>query len=104
MRNKTIKEIIKVERTHSGQYQRYGDSYYEWNITTNLPENEVLDYMFDEVCKIEKERPPEEKEWQENVRYDGKHAHDIGYYFSGYYSIKRTDNGYHFTICHPYTD
>jgi len=101
---KKEKEMFEATKTHSGQYKRYGDSYYEWDIITDLPEERVLEKMFYDVCKIEKDPPPHYDEWSKNIKVGQSREFDYGYYFSGYYKIDKTDFGYHFTICHPYTD
>lgn len=99
--------MFEAKKTHSGQYKRYGDSFYEWSIKTDLPKEKVLEKCFKELAKAEY---PVYEEWSKNVRpvYEGwseeERKFDMGYYFHGYYTLNKTENGYSFTVCHPYTD
>lgn len=93
--------MIKSTHTHAGQYRRYGDFFREWEIETDEPEEAVLEYCFTELYK---RRVPEEAEWKANIRCGGPKSGDAGYYFAGYYNLKKTETGYHFTICEPYAD
>lgn len=97
--------MFEFKKTHSGQYKRYGDSFYEWDIKTDLHKDEVLQKCFKDICKLKDDISyPEFKEWQKNICIDGEKRDDIGYYFHGYYTLKEIEGGYHFTVCHPYTD
>ena len=90
--------IKKVECVHSGQYHAYGDSFSVWDITlednAEVSEEDILAYCFAEISK---HKVQSKKEWQEN--YD-----DAGSYFSGYYELVKTPQGYRYTKCSPYTD
>ena len=94
--------MFEAKKIHSGQYKRYGDSFYKWIIKTDLPKEKVLEKCFKELAKAEY---PEYAEWLKNINDDKKG--DMGYYFHGYYTLERVngyDYGYGFTVCHPYTD
>ena len=93
------KKLFEAKKTHSGQYKRYGDSFYEWEITTDLPKEKVLEKCFTELAKAEY---PTKEEWQKNIINEKKG--DLRYYFYGYYDLVKTNNGYNFIVCHPYTD
>lgn len=94
--------MFKAEQTHSGQYRRYGDSFYEWDIETDLPESEALERCFTELNGGTK--LPEKTEWHKNTGYGGSRQYDMGYYFAGYYTLIKTETGCHFTICRPFMD
>ena len=98
--------MFEAKRIHSGQYRRYGDSFYEWEITTNLPKEKVLEKCFKELAKSEY---PTKEEWTNNINNEKKD--DMSYYFHGYYTfteaffdVDSDAKGYYFTVCHPYTD
>lgn len=94
--------MIKAKMTHNGQYRRYGDSFKEWDIETDEPKEDVLAYCFKELYKYE---VPEETEWRKTIREGDLFEKGLGsYYFSGYYTLKKTQDGYHFTVCLPFTD
>lgn len=93
--------MFEAKKTHSGQYKRYGDSFYEWDIFTDLDEETVLNKCFKDVCKS---TYPKFEEWQTNIRVGEAREYDYGYYFHGYYTLIKTEYGYHFTVCPPYTD
>lgn len=95
--------MFEYKKTHSGQYRRYGDSFYKWDIETDLPKEEVLKKCFEELADKWDHDLPEQNEWKLNVRSGGSHEYDYGYYFAGYYSLHKTNGGYEFTICKPYT-
>ena len=98
--------MFKAKKTHSGQYKRYGDSFYEWKVISDLPKEEVLHKCFTDLAKSEY---PTKQEWVKNI--NGEMKNNMGYYFHGYYTFTKSffdvdDNadGYYFTVCHPYTD
>lgn len=93
---------MNVKPIHSGQYKRYGDSYYVWEIETNgESREEVLQYIRENV--FETDLPPAD-EWAANVRFGGAKFNDAAYYFRGCYTLELTDNGYRFTVIIPYCD
>lgn len=96
-------EVIKTEQTHSGQYKRYGDSFYEWNITVKAgaTKEEVLAY-----CQEHFGKRRSKEEWSELSV--GQYNPEV--YFGGYYELSgptKFEDGidmYHYTLCSPYTD
>lgn len=92
--------MIEAKQTHCGQYKRYGDFFREWEIMTNLPEEEVIEWCFENLLK---RKVPPEREWHANI-IGGEKNGDYRYYFAGYYSISKIDGGYKFVVCVPYTD
>ena len=93
--------MIEAKQTHCGQYKRYGDTFKEWDITSDLPKEEVVKWCFDNLTNRE---VPESAEWHANIRIGGAKSGDAGYYFAGYYTFKKVDNGYRFVICEPNAD
>lgn len=93
---------MEVKQIHCGQYKRYGDFFRVWEVKTdNKNKEEVLEYLFENVYK---RKVPLSGEWHANVRYGGEKFNDLGYYFTGYYSLTEIDGGYKFTVCEPYAD
>lgn len=98
--------MFKAKRIHSGMYRRYGDSFYEWEVISDLHKEEVLQKCFLDLAKAEY---PTREEWINNINNEKKD--DMSYYFHGYYTFTKSffdldnnANGYYFTVCHPYTD
>ena len=89
--------MFKATRTHSGQYHRYGDSFFEWDIETDENKEDVLERCVKDFCHGEHPKD----EWEKEIRI---RKGDYGYYFGGWYALKPTSDGYQFTICHPFTD
>ncbi len=88
-----VKQIhAELKWTHAGQYHPYGDTYRECEIHTNedIPEKDIL-LLVKNGSKLPKE------EWQ-------KGTGDIMVYFTGWYTITKTDYGYKYIGCEPYTD
>ena len=83
--------MATVKWTHAGQYRPYGDTFRECEIYTDSPlsEEEILS-----LAKNGSKLPKEE--W--------KKSNDICIYFTGWYTITKTDYGYKYVGCEPYTD
>lgn len=83
---------VELNWTHVGQYGPYGDTYRECEIHTpdTLDEKNILELVHNNG-KLPKE------EWQ-------KGTGDIMVYFTGRYTITKTDYGYKYIGCEPYTD
>ena len=83
---------VELKWTHCGQYHPYGDTFRECEIHTNedIPEKDIL-LLVKNGSKLPKE------EWQ-------KGTGDIGVYFAGWYTITKTNYGYKYIGCEPYTD
>lgn len=93
--------MFKVEQKHSGQYRRYGDSFYEYDIETEESKEAVIDYCLTNLAKM---NVPSEDVWRKNIRRGGEHQDDYAYYFRGYYKLKKTEYGYYFTYVRPCTE
>lgn len=96
-----MRHTFKAIPIHSGQYRLYGDSYYEWDIETDLPEEKILDKC---LTACGGEGLPSKEEYRENTKYGGERWGDDIYRFRGYYEFKETEDGYRFTICKPFAD
>jgi len=92
-----------IIKTHSGQYKKYNDSFYEWDVITDSKDiEEVTNFCFKET---EMRRVPESAEYHKNIRFGiGEKSGDASYYFDGYYKLTPSKNGFHFTVCRPYCD
>ena len=76
--------MIETKLIHNGQYQRYGDYYYVWDIQTDEDTEAVKEYCF---TNLYKRRVPLEAEWKKNIISGGDKRYDYGYYFAGYYNL-----------------
>lgn len=96
--------MFYAEKTHSGQYKRYGDSYYEWDVRSDEPttQEEVTKWCMESL--LNGKQLPEYAEWSKNIRMGGEKQYDMAYYFAGYYTMKEWEGNFHFTVCKPYTD
>lgn len=92
--------MFKATQTHVGQYRRYGDFFREWDIETDLTEEQMLNEFFNTVYR---HKVPEIKEYKERINSDKRN--DFTYYFNGFYEARQKNDGtYHITICEPYCD
>lgn len=88
-----IKQLnAELKWTHCGQKHAYGDTFRECEIHTPdvLEENDIL-LLVGNGHKLPK------VEWQKNTD-------DINIYFGGWYTITKTEYGYKYIGCEPYTD
>lgn len=88
-----IKQLnAELKWTHCGQKHAYGDTFRECEIHTPdvLEENDIL-LLVGNGHKLPK------AEWQKNTD-------DISIYFGGWYTITKTEYGYKYVGCEPYTD
>lgn len=88
-----IKQLnAELKWTHCGQKHAYGDTFRECEIHTPdvLEENDIL-LLVGNGHKLPK------TEWQKNTD-------DISIYFGGWYTITKTEYGYKYIGCEPYTD
>lgn len=88
-----IKQLnAELRWTHCGQKHAYGDTFRECEIHTPdvLEENDIL-LLVGNGHKLPK------AEWQKNTD-------DISIYFGGWYTITKTEYGYKYIGCEPYTD
>lgn len=58
--------MFEARQTHSGQYKPYGDFVREWDIKSDLPQEEVIKKCFTELCK---RKLPESVEYHTEIRY-----------------------------------
>lgn len=100
--------MFNAKQTHCGQYRPYGDFFRTWEIETDLTQEEVIEKCFAELYTT---KVPQKEEWEDNIRYDGKHFGDADYYFRGYYNLERSFYSlvkdakvYRFTVCEPFAD
>lgn len=101
IQTRRIKQI-ESELLHEGQYERYGDTFRVWKITTDGEnEEEVLKYIKENVFNKDL---PSSGEWSVNIRYGAEKARDAAYYFRGCYSLEKLDDGYKYTVREPYCD
>lgn len=88
--------VMKV--VHRGQIRPFGDTYNVWEITTDKPEKEVLEFCKREI--LSNRYVPSKKEWDRN-----QNDEDMSYYFRGYYNLVEYKKGvWRFTRVLPYTD
>ncbi len=102
--------MLTSKQEHSGQYRRYGDSFYVWSITATEGETreQVLEYCRAEFNKAlgNLQDVPENGEWEPSIVYGGPRSNDPSYYFRGYYTLEKGqgDGEWVFTRCLPYCD
>ena len=99
--------MITAKRIHAGQYQRYGDWFEVYEVTSDAPitEQDVIEWSKENLSEWRPEDLPHHDEWSENITYGGPRWGDPEYYFTGYYTIrKQGENTYEVSICRPYAD
>lgn len=87
---------VTFTRVHSGQKREYGDSFYEYEVTSDLPADEV-----ERVCreKIDKALPL--AQYQAECKID----RSMDAHFRKHYRFtKRSDGAYFYSVCFPYAD
>ena len=96
---------MQAIQTHSGQYQRYGDTYNIWHVTVD--EDTDREHASEEIVKYMNEMHhlhlgefvPTEQVWREK----GDTDHRI--FWSGFYTINRLDEDkYEVLVFEPYKD
>lgn len=90
---KTI-DGVTFKNTHYGQKRAYGDSYYEYEVSSEMPAEHV-----EKVCSEQVYKAIPAAQWKaETVK--GAAA-----YFRAHYTFKETSPGkYFYQVCSPYTD
>lgn len=94
-KSKTI-DGVTFSNTQYGQKRAYGDSFYEYTVTSDLPADEV-----EKVCreKIYKAIP------LARYRAEYKAAPTMDNHFRNHYTFtKRPDGSYFYSVCSPYAD
>lgn len=93
---KTI-DGVTFTNTHRGQKHAYGDSYYEYNVTSDLEPEEV-----EKVCRESVYKAIPHAEWQEDYRKPGCSMGDA---FRPHYQFKRLGvDRYSYIVTCLYTD
>ena len=95
-KNKTI-DGVTFTNTHSGQKRAYGDSYYEYEVTSALAADEVEKVCREKVYVC----PLSEQQWRDE--YKAKPSADN--HFRSHYTFKaRPTGGYFYSVRFPYAD
>lgn len=93
---KTI-DGVTFTNTHSGQKRAYGDSFYEYDVTSELPADEV-----EAVCREKVYRAIPESEWRADYRQPGCSMEKA---FRPHYTFRATGPGsYRYVVTSLYTD
>lgn len=89
---------VSYTNTHSGQKRAYGDSFYEYDITSDLPADEV-----ERICRENVRQAIPEAEYLADYRAPGGCSMDKA--FRPHYTFKKTGDGkYFYSVCRIYTD
>ena len=94
--------MIEAKQTYCGQRVRYGDFFRVCDVHTDLPEEDAIKWCFEHLYN--NRVVPPIQEWKANIGYGAPKFNDAGYYFAGYYSTRKFEGGFEFTICEPYAD
>lgn len=88
---------VTFTNTHSGQKQAYGDSFYEYDVTSDLPAEEV-----ERVCSQSAYKAIPHAEWQADYRTTGCSMEKA---FRAHYQFKSLGDGkYRYVVTRLYTD
>lgn len=86
-------EPIKTKLIHSGQKVRYGDSFTEYAVTSDMPIEDV-----EQACRNEFNCHLSKQQWRDEDKSMDAH-------FRSHYTIWSVGDGeYIFSICSPYAD
>jgi len=94
--HKTI-DGVTFKNTHSGQKRAYGDSFYEYDVRSELPADEVECVCCTKVCAA-----IPETQWRDECKAQrgSMEAH-----FRNHYKFSKIGDGHYFySVCFPYTD
>lgn len=100
---KTVDGVTYV-MTHSGQKKQYGDSFTEYDITSQLPAEEV-----ERICSTKIHPAMPEAQWLSEYK-DAPRGKSAELYFRSHYKFRKVretpsgDSGYFYSVCFPYTD
>lgn len=95
-KDKTI-DGVTFTNTHSGQKRAYGDTFYEYDVTSALPAEEV-----ERVCREKVYEAMPKSEWQVEYRKPGS---SMEHAFRSHYTFeKRGEGRYFYQVCQLYTD
>lgn len=94
-RNKTI-DGVTFTNTHSGQKKAYGDSYYEYDVSSDLPPEHV-----ERICSQRVYEAMPESQYLAECKTD----RSMDAHFRAHYKFqKRGDGKYFYSVRFPYTD
>lgn len=89
---------VTYVNTHSGQKRAYGDSFYEYDVTSSLPADEV-----ERVCREKISKAIPESEWLADYRAPGGCSMEKA--FRPHYKFQpKGDGKYFYSVCSLYTD
>lgn len=98
-KSKTLDGVTYVV-THSGQKKAYGDTFTEYDVTSDLPADDV-----ERICATKIHPSMPEAVWLAEYRDTPKGQSSADRYFRAHYKFRRTGEGrYFFSVCFPYTD
>lgn len=83
---------VTVETVECGQRGPYTDSRYEFEITTDIDDRDVIFQFCQE--KLRRCNQPR-SEWT---------MRDLNSYFKGYYTLNKTKDGWRYFVLMPFTD
>lgn len=87
---------VTYRNTHSGQKRAYGDSYYEYQITSDKPADEV-----ERICSENIHPAMSLAQYQDEYRANPSAEN----HFRRHYTFKKKPDGsYFYSVCSPYTD
>jgi hypothetical protein len=88
---------VTFTNIHSGQKRAYGDSFYEYDVSSDLPAEQV-----EKVCRERVYKAIPHAEWQEDYRKPGCSMGDA---FRPHYTFKAIgDDRYAYVVTSLYTD
>ena len=91
--NKWHEDSIEAVATHSGQKRAYGDSYYEYEVTSELPPEEVEKWCSEKLHKAIPQR-----QWKDEDNSMCNH-------FRPYYNFAKREGGkYFYQVINSYAD
>ena len=97
MASRTI-DGVTYTNTHSGQKKAYGDTYYEYDVTSDLPATDV-----ERICRERVSKAISKAEWLADYRAPGGCSMDKA--FRPHYTFTRKGDGrYCYSVCCLYTD
>lgn len=88
---------VSFKNTHSGQKRAYGDTFYEYEVRSELPAAEVEKFCRETIYQC----PMSDAEWREK----GKTDRSMDHAFTSHYVFRKMDEGkYFYQVCQLYTD
>lgn len=85
---------VTFKNTHSGQKRAYGDSFYEYEVRSDLPADEV-----ERICREKVYKAMPAGQWRAEQK-----SGDATAYFRAHYIFQQRGDGYFYQVCFPYTD